>query len=265
MVRLVTCDLDGTLLPHGQWVPSDELFPLIHRLHACGVAFAAASGRQYHSLRKLFAPVADDIYFICENGAMVYHGDRLLSKTKVDTAVAHDLIADIVAVEDAEVMISGESACYLIPKTEDFVHHIRDVLHFETVLVSHPADIPEPIIKISACRQAGAAPLYPHFAPAWEHRFNMAIAGHEWLDFTLSDKGTGLDVLCEALHIAPADVMSFGDNYNDLPLLEKVGYPYIMETACDDLRGRFSLHCRRVEDTLSAFLATAEEKFSQTP
>ena len=48
--------------------------------------------------------------------------------------------------------------------------------------------------------------------------------------------------------------MSFGDNYNDLPLLEKVGHPYIMENACAALRERFAEHCCRVEETLTQFL-----------
>ncbi len=254
MIRLVTCDLDGTLLPHGQWAPSDEIFDIIPRLKAHGIAFAAASGRQYHSLRRLFAPVAQDILYIGENGAVVYDGDTLLSSTQVDTAVAHELIADIVAIPDAEVMISGTTACYLIAKTDAFVQHIREVLKFDAVVVGDASEIPEPIIKISACRYAGAAALYPVLAPAWEHRFNMAIAGHEWLDFTLSDKGTGLSALCAHLGITPAEVMSFGDNFNDLPLLLKAGHPYIMENACDELRARFPAHCTRVEDTLQDFL-----------
>lgn len=262
MIRLITCDLDGTLLPHGQWTPSDEIFNIIARLKARGIAFAAASGRQSHSLKRLFAPVAADILYICENGAVVYDGDTRLSCTTVDTAVAHALVADIAAVPDAEVMISGTEACYLIAKTTDFVHHIRDVLKFDAIVITDPAEIAEPIIKISACRKAGAAPLYPLLAPAWEHRFNMAIAGHEWLDFTLSDKGTGLDVLCDHLAITPAQVMSFGDNFNDLPLLEKAGHPYIMEGACDELRARFPAHCKRVEDTLTDFLRELDEKIS---
>lgn len=260
MIRLVTCDLDGTLLPHGQWAPSDDIFPLIRRLKEHGIAFAAASGRQYHSLRALFAPVAEEIFYICENGAVVYEGDRLLSQTTVDSALACRLIQEIDAIPDAEVMVSGTTCCYLIPKTEGFVHHIRHVLHFQAEIVSSFEEITEPVIKISACRQNGVASLYPLFAPTWEKHFNVAVAGHEWLDFTLSDKGTGLTTLCDRLHISAEDVMSFGDNYNDLPLLVKVGQPYIMSSACDDLRSRFPLHCDRVETTLSDFLDKLEEK-----
>ncbi len=254
MIRLVTCDIDGTLLQDGAWEPDPAIFTIIRALKARGIAFAAASGRQHYRLRKMFAEVATDIFFICENGAVVYDGDTRLSQTILDKEQAHTLIAQILAIPECEVLISGAESCYLMPKTDDYVHHIRDVIGYRTVLVQNVDEIPEDIIKVSAYRKDGADILTARFAPAWGDIFRMAIAGHEWLDFTLSDKGTGLDDICRAAAIDPKDVMSFGDNYNDLPLLEKVGHPYIMENACAALRERFADHCYRVEETLTQFL-----------
>lgn len=260
MIRLVTSDLDGTLLLGGSWELDPAIFERIRRLKAHGIAFAAASGRQYFRLRQMFEPVAEDIYFIAENGAVVFEGDRLLSETRLDPVKARTLMEDILARPDCEVLISGANSCYLLPKSEEYVHLIRDLIGYRTVIVDSLDDIPEPVIKVSAYRKEGASVLYPVFAPQWEATFNMAIAGHEWLDFTLSDKGTGLDEICRAMGIAPADVMSFGDNYNDLPLLQKAGHPYIMENAAEDLRARFEHRCTRVEETLDAFLQDLETK-----
>lgn len=254
MIRLVTCDIDGTLLHDGNWELDPAIFTLIRRLKAHGIAFAAASGRQHDRLRRMFAPVASDIFFICENGAVVFDGERMLSQTLLDKQQAHRLIAEILAVPECEVLISGAQSCYLIPKTDDYVHLIRDLVAYRTVIVSRVEEIPEPIIKVSAYRKEGAQVLVPQFEPTWGAVFNTAIAGHEWLDFTLSDKGTGLRDICTATGIDPRDVMSFGDHYNDLPLLEKVGHPYIMDNAPAPLRERFEHHCRRVEPVLEAFL-----------
>ena len=72
MIRLVTCDIDGTLL-HGE---ETEVAPAalrqIVRLREKGILFCPASGRQYASLRRLFAPVQNEIAYICENGAVVF-------------------------------------------------------------------------------------------------------------------------------------------------------------------------------------------------
>ncbi len=255
MIRLITCDLDGTLLPKGQWAPSEEIFSIIAALRERGIAFAAASGRQYHSLRTLFAPVADDILYIAENGSVVFAGDRLLSQTVLDPAKARALTAQILALPETEVMISGAKHCYLLPKSEAYVHHIRHVLRFSAKIVSSFDEIDEPVIKISACRLEHSEWLYEQLHEAWEADFQIAVAGREWLDFTLADKGTGLDALCEHLDISRDEVMSFGDNYNDLPLLVKAGHPFIMDNACDELKAQFPNHCVRVETTLQKFLA----------
>ena len=58
---LVASDLDGTLLPEGQTELSCAVFDEIRRLHDCGILFCAASGRPLDALRRLFAPVADEI------------------------------------------------------------------------------------------------------------------------------------------------------------------------------------------------------------
>ena len=76
MIRLIASDLDGTLVS-GNMASLPESFPkIIGQLKERGIIFAAASGRQYHNLHQLFAPVKDDIAYICENGALtIYQGE----------------------------------------------------------------------------------------------------------------------------------------------------------------------------------------------
>lgn len=260
MIRLVTSDIDGTLLLGESRALNPLLYEQIGRLRAHGIRFCAASGRQYYSLRRLFAPVADEMLFICENGAAIYAQDRLLSKTPLPRKEAECLIAEILARRDCEVLISGANMCYLLPKTQEYVHMLREKVGYRCTVVSDAAHIPEDILKVSAYRKEGGEVLLPVFAPKWERVFNMAIAGPEWLDFTLSDKGTGLSEVCRLTGISPSEVMSFGDNYNDVPLLSQVGTPYIMEGAAPALREQFALHCKSVEKTLQAFLCSLEKQ-----
>lgn len=73
----------------------------------------------------------------------------------------------------------------------------------------------------------------------------MAVAGEKWLDFTAADKGKGVRALCRALGIGPEQVLAVGDNYNDVPMLELAGEPWIMEGADPELLRRFPRHCAR--------------------
>ena len=253
MIRLIACDIDGTLLHNGAAAIDNVIFEEILRLRDKGILFCPASGRQYGSLRRLFGPVANELAYLCENGAVLMGtGDPgpMLGKTVMDRETALVLCREIMELPQCEVLISGANTSYLCPKEPDIVDHIRYFVGNNLALLAEPEDMPEEIVKVSAYCPYGAASLEPLMAPRWRDRFRVAVAGPSWLDFTLADKGLGIRVLCRSLGVELEEVMAFGDNYNDLPMLEAVGRPYIMDNAAAELRSRFPHHCRRVEDVL---------------
>ena len=251
-IRLIASDIDGTLLRDGAMEIPPEIFSHIRRLHRRGILFCPASGRQYQSLRQLFAPEADVLPFLCENGAVVYGPGSpgpVWSKTVMDRAPALKLCGDILAQPGTELLISGANTSYLCPKSPDFPAYIRWFTGNNIRILSAPEETPEDIIKVSAYCPDGLPAVQAALCARWEGRFRSAAAGMGWLDFTLADKGTGLAQLCQRLDIKPAQVMAFGDNFNDLPMLRLAGRPYLMDTAHPDLRRQFPT-CGRVEDIL---------------
>ncbi len=48
--------------------------------------------------------------------------------------------------------------------------------------------------------------------------------------------------LCDLWDVDPADAIAFGDNYNDVPMLEAVGQGYLMANAPAELLDRLPLH-----------------------
>jgi len=247
---LIASDIDGTLLPEDGAVLPEELFVQIRRLAAKGYVFCPASGRQYNSLRGLFAPAADELTYLCENGAALFGpGGRLLGKTVMPRPQAEALCRDILATQGCEVLISGENTSYVIPKQEDMVSLMRDVKGNNVAVVASPEEVPEEMIKVSAYCAAGTGAIPPALARRWA-RFNPAVAGGAWLDFTLADKGSGLAQLCRILKVEPEDVVAFGDNYNDVPMLSLAGRPYLMDTADPPLLERFPHHCASVLEVL---------------
>ena len=253
MIKLVVSDIDGTLLLGGAAAIDPRVFEEIVRLKEKGIPFCPASGRQYSSLRRLFAPVADELYYLCENGAVIYGPGSpgpMLSRVEMERSLALELCREILAHPRCEVLISGANTSYLCPKNGDIVTLIRDFVGNNVALLPRPEDMPEPFVKVSAYCRDGAAAVEPELAPRWRSHFRAAVAGEKWLDFTLADKGVGLERLCRAMGVALHEVLAFGDNYNDLPMLEKAGQAYLMDSAAQELRERFPLRCRRVEDVL---------------
>lgn len=253
MVKLIACDIDGTLLHGDEHEIAPVIFDEIHRLRGKGIIFCPASGRQYDSLRRLFAPVASELYYICENGAVVYgagNPGEILGKTVMERSLAVRLSEDILAIPQCEVLISGANTSYICPKKQDYIDHIRYFVGNNTAVIDSPQSVPEDIIKVSAYCPGGAEQAVPLLTPSWRAHFSAAVAGEKWLDFTLADKGTGIRQLCSALNISAKDVLAFGDNYNDIPMLEAAGTPYLMTTATPPLKSRFPNQCTRVENIL---------------
>lgn len=259
MVKLIVSDIDGTLIPYGETALPEALFPLIARLRRAGVVFCPASGRQFHSLRGLFAPVAGELAYLCENGAAIFGpgteaGAPLLSKTAMPRADALALSRDIMAAPGCQVLISGRNVSYVCGCGDGFIRRM-ETLHGNLVRrVERPEDIGEDILKIAAFCPHGLEGPKAALGPRWAEPYHMAEAGPEWLDFTLANKGIGLRGLCAALGVELSETMAFGDNWNDVPMLEIAGTPWLMEGAAPALRERFPNQCASVLTVLERVL-----------
>lgn len=256
MLKLILSDIDGTLLPFDRQALSGELFELIRAFHRRGVAFCPSSGRQYSSLHRLFEPVEDLVYFMCENGGGLYHQGRTLSTRPLPRALAEEIITQLYARPDCEVLISAGGTLYILPVQR----HIQNNTVYLSVssmvhLAQSPREIPGEILRVSAYCHEGSAKVEAEMGEEWRRRgARVAVSTQNWIDFTASTKGTGLLDLCGVLGIDPKETAALGDNFNDLPLLEAAGRAYVMESAPQAMLDRFPLHCRRAEDTLRLLL-----------
>ncbi len=261
MIKLIASDLDGTLLQNGSQALTPRAVPLVLRLAQKGILFAAASGRQYPNLVRLFGAASDQMAFICENGAFVVYRGNVIVKACMEPALTYQLIEDILAQDTCEVLISGESTSYVLPKTEQFLSHLQNRVKNNVCVIRSLEEIPEEIIKVSAYERSAIKPYAPHFFEQWQSRFKCTISDLHWIDFVRSDvnKGAALSSLLSGLCIRPDETAAFGDNYNDLEMLSLVGFGCVMENAAPDIRERFGHRTACVEDTLETFLARLDE------
>ena len=124
MIKLVASDLDGTLLMKGAQGLPEDIFPLIRQLKELGILFVAASGRQYANMKKMFAPVADDMAFICENGGLAVYHEKVMYQNYFDQNLVREIAECIYNREGSEFTCSTKDFYYIKPKTE----HFRDLM-----------------------------------------------------------------------------------------------------------------------------------------
>lgn len=249
MIKLIASDLDGTLLPTTGSVLSERLFAQIRELTAQGIFFCAASGRQQHSLQHLFAPVAQEISYVCENGAVVYHGGQVIAKTLLAPADVTRILAQIAAQPNCEPVVSGLDGNYILSEDPALVECLV-VHHNKFTVVENEAALPSEIVKISVYCKDGADKYSEIFAAGWENHLHVAISGKEWIDYTLANKGVGLAHLAETCGVTAEETLVFGDNFNDIEMFQFAGTAYVMENANPAVRQHATLRCSNVEDIL---------------
>ena len=145
-----------------------------------------------------------------------------------------------------EVMLSGQNTAYLMERGLGMLDRIKFIGNNYQV-IQDPSEIPEDIVKVSVYLHEGVAAYADRFVPRWEQA-NCAVAGPYWIDTTLANKGIGVTSICRILGIDLTDVMAFGDNYNDVSMLDIVGHPYIMDGAAAPL-GKNTRITRRARKT----------------
>lgn len=261
--RLVASDIDGTLLHN--WNPEGidpRVFACIEELSSRGVAFLASSGRQYANLRRLFAPVADEIAYLCENGALVlWRGETLVCRA-MPRDLALEVCRAIMATPGCDLLVSCERVHYVLDGNPAFLDHMVNVVGNDVETVARPEDITEPILKVS---YHASDEVMRRVAGDFRRRFGetckVVTSGATWMDVMGRgvDKGTAMRELAEVARIEPSAMLAFGDNLNDAEMLDLVGAPYLMESGNPALRNLNSRirTCESVHGTLEALLATS--------
>jgi len=252
MIKLIASDLDGTILLQNAQSVDNSLFETIHKLSEKGIIFAPASGRQYNSLKLLFEPVEKDLMYIAENGALVMYKDEVLFKRPLDRKIAMEIIEDIYEHCNCEVLISGLNTAYIKPKEKEYLHRMTSVVKYTTTVIDSFDDIQEDILKVSVCDISGIKNSREYFTQKWSDRVLTAVSGELYLDFTSNgvNKGTAIKSIQERLGLSPDECMAFGDNYNDIEMLDNVTHSFAMERAVNDIKKHAKYETKSVEMTL---------------
>lgn len=237
MIKLVVSDIDGTLLSEGTTKIKLELFEIIRELKARGIMFAAASGRQYASMRHVFAPVANDIIFIAENGTNVMCREQNISNCYLDADDAKELVHFMRQQKDTEIILSTPKKMYFESKRAGFEQLLTgygNVVEWTEDLIL----LCERTNKISAYRSYGIEELCAQIKEQFDKRLNIAIAGAIWVD-TMSpeaDKGNVIAQIQRMMKIKKEETMAFGDNCNDMGMLSQAGESYAVANAHPQLK-----------------------------
>ena len=240
-IRLIAADLDGTLVDDEKRI-HDEFWPLVDELHARGITFCPASGRQYYNLLQMFEDVAEDVVFVAENGTYVVAAGKEMSSDCMSMEVARRVCARVREMETAGAVLCGKRSAYVERTDEEFLRHVRPYYTREQVVPDLLAVEGDDVLKVAVydfvSSERNAAPRLEEF----RRTHQVAISGQHWVDVMspTANKGRALHQIQQALGVTRDQTMAFGDFLNDLEMMDAATYSFAMANAHPSLRERAS-------------------------
>ncbi|MDE1155232.1 MAG: HAD family hydrolase [Acidobacteriaceae bacterium] len=269
--RLIAIDMDGTLLGSDGKV-SERNRAALALARACGVEAVMATGRRHsyamHVLRGL--GLCESNALISSNGTVIRTiGAELLHRSHLSLETARWLIEHARAYRSSMVMTfdtvqpdGDDTRGALVSEREHVLNHDIDkwmeanrryFLHVEDLAQALEGDAPIQAMlcgPVATMHRAEEHLLSSPRVTRWElgstevateivlHRTEYPQRDLMIVDILPSgcSKASALRRLVEMRGITTAEMMAIGDNWNDLPMLELVGYPVLMANAPERLR-----------------------------
>jgi len=279
MIKLLALDLDGTLL-NSRGKVSDKNRDAIRAAEEAGVLVTIATGRRFRDGRPVGLELDLNAPLITHNGALLKYADSL--ETVASSILAPETAIEIVRVGkgfggDALVSADPHGKGTLLydrvsddniplqryiewgkrlhgDEAEEAVIHVEDL---NDVLGEHE------VIHISF---SGSCGRMEHMADYLRGELGETITLlptiYPRLDFTLIDilppdasKGKGVEKLALINRLLPENVMTMGDNFNDVEMLEYAGTAVVMGNADPNLRERGEFYTTVTNDENGVALA----------
>lgn len=256
-IRLIVCDMDGTLLDGDSHLP-EEFWEVYRLLTEHNVTFVPASGRQLATLTTMFQPAdsgvtgVDDVEdvegsheevslprtndFIAENGNLVIHSGERVWQSVIPEAIAHEVIHAVRrGVNDGRnlglVMCAADGA-YVDRDDDAFLAEARKY-YASLDVVPDVADVEGDFLKFAIYDFDDAEAAVGSVFGSLDERYRPVVSGQHWIDVMDSsvNKGVALRRLQEALGVTREQTAVFGDYLNDREMIAEGQYSFAMENA----------------------------------
>jgi hypothetical protein len=258
-IKLIASDLDGTLIPEGTQNIEAGFTDVLQQLLDRGITFYAASGRPYASMKNVLGDFVDRIGFICENGALVMENREIALVKTFPADLARAVADDLIANPHTDILLSGTFCGYIAPKTEWFSDNMKNQIKNNVAVVKSFAEVPEPVIKIASYVydfEQNAAKIRRNLSEKYGAYADFVYAGNGWIDMILKDTGKGfaLKEIMERKNIEPDEVMTFGDNENDISMLALTPNSYAKSNSAAHVKECAAHECDSVTEVLKKYL-----------
>ncbi len=248
MIKIITLDLDGTLMSPDHLTVSEENKRAIKQAHEKGVKIAISTGRTLAIMGDVCEQVPQVDYVMYSNGAGVI--DRKTGKNIYSNFMDSDFCNEVIdfintkkafyeVYADGKSIVPGDKSDYFLHGTlpKEFIDNLMSRMTICKDVKSEVKGKNIEKITVYSRFQDTFDELWDYFS-SMDDKVCLSSSLKRNMDVTSIgvDKGAALDGMCRALGITQEECMAFGDAGNDCSMLRYAKYSFAMENGSDECK-----------------------------
>ena len=258
MIKLIASDLDGTLLQNEAQELTPRAIELIRALTQKGVILLPQADASMQT--NDFSSRDQRRYLLHRRKRFSVHSSgESYSRGLIEDDLAYRILRELKKEPGFEIVVSREDTCLIENNNSQFANHIVNVMHNTTEIVDDLLTVKGPFLKIAFANMTSrrTTDCLKELQEKFSSEIKVVTSGNIWIDFIVPgcNKGSALRNLMDLFGITPEECVAFGDQYNDVEMLETVGMGYAMSNAAPGIAGHAKYITDSVEEVLEDILA----------
>ncbi len=240
MIKMIATDIDGTMLRSDRSL-STKVRRSLWAAEEAGIHVVPATGRPMTVATEVIDALGLPGYWVFSNGAITFHAgnDEVLRGYWIDHSTVSWVITALrSAIPDVEFALEGDRSAVHEAGFRTVVPTVPD--SYRTTKVGDVTDhFPDRIQKVLVFRpDVDIEDLYARVSDVTRDKVVASYSGMNFVELSASfvTKARALAELATQLGIDQSEVAAFGDNHNDIPMLEWAGQSYAMGNASIDAK-----------------------------
>ncbi len=242
--KLIASDFDNTLAGKGRKV-SERTKKAIDEYLKAGGKFVLCTGRTFPSARAEACAIGLKGDCIAYNGAVIgnIESGEVRYSALIKREVALALLRELEKINDVIIQLYLDDVVYVQesnPYTEGYakvcgISFRETEVALSTFLENQDKDVLEVLVMASSEK---VLELYMEYRLKNREEYTVIASEANLLEFISPEANKGIAVrkTCEELGIERGEVACFGDNYNDIYMVEYAGLGVAVSNAVDELK-----------------------------
>lgn len=240
MIKIIATDMDGTLLGSNHKI-SKLNQETLQKAQANGIHLILASGRPLHGLVhqvEVMGLSTENTSLLAFNGAIII--DAKTHEVHISDTLKLDLtkrLIDHLKKYNVDIMLTDDKILYSL-KNDEIAKHEAHSNDLEVVQTDYDEVNFRPHKILVSAEATYLDSIIDEIKAPFKGEADFVKSAPFYLECLIinENKGKTLARFCEMLNVDLKDVIAFGDNYNDMELIQTAGIGVAMGNAVEPLK-----------------------------